>query len=86
MCIRDRYLADLIVDVFFARQSAFEGFAGLTLQVVACIGDMVCSRYAVTEPPDSLHLSLIHISLLNWSSLTVNDFIGSPCGDKTVTI
>ena len=49
------YLADLVVDVFLARQSAFEGFAGLTLQVVARIGDMVCSRYAVTEPPDSLH-------------------------------
>lgn len=49
------YLADLIVDVFLARQSAFEGFAGLTLQAVARIGDMVCSGYAVTEPPDGLH-------------------------------
>ena len=49
------YLADLVIDVFLARQSAFEGFAGQALQVVACIGDMVCPRHAVTEPPDGLH-------------------------------
>ena len=49
------YLADLVVNVFLARQSAFEGFAGLALQAVARIGDMVCSGHAVTEPPDSLH-------------------------------